>query len=111
MLDPQPSIEDGLALRIAGAVEEGLLCPGGRRPCLPFEGSIEPGDDGFAWVSGRLTDGVFVIDEQQPLPGRSPRDNSNRCPDQEVDNPPPGEVLEAQCIASIWPGPLAPAPT
>lgn len=93
--EPQPSPRDGLALRIAGSVEGELLCPGGRRPCLRFDGPIESGTDGTVWVSGRLADGVFVVDDQQSLPQRATRDYTNRCPDQELDGSPPIAVLEA----------------
>ncbi len=95
VLQPEPSQGDGLALRIAGPVEGELLCPGGRRPCLPLDGPIESGADGIVWVSGRLTDGVFMVDDQQSLPQRAARDYTNRCPDQEMDGSPPMAVLEA----------------
>jgi len=95
VLQPQPTQGDGLALRIAGPVEGELLCPGGQRPCLPFDGSIEPGTDGTVWVSGRLVNGVFVIDDQQSIPQSSVRDYANRCPDQEMAGSPPNDVLGA----------------
>lgn len=89
---PSPSSGDGLALRIAGEVQGGLLCPGGRRPCLPVDGEIEEGS-GWVWVSGRLTDEAFVVDDQRPLP-RVERDYGNRCDDPDIDGPPSGEVAE-----------------
>jgi len=49
----------------------------------------------MVWVSGRLTDGVLVIDEQRAVPGHSGRDDTNRCPGLEVDGSPPTAVLEA----------------
>ncbi|MEM7337482.1 MAG: hypothetical protein AAF467_02475 [Actinomycetota bacterium] len=86
---------EGLAVRIAGVVEGELLCPGGRRPCVPFDGAIEPDADGAAWVSGRIVDGVLTIDDQQPLPSDVPvRDYANRCADDDIGEPPPGEMLE-----------------
>lgn len=92
---PQPGQGDGLAVRIAGPVEGELLCPGARRPCLPFEGTAEPGSDGIAWVAGRLTGGALVVDDQQPVPGPGDRDYVNRCPGQEIADPPSMAVLEA----------------
>ncbi len=95
VVGPQPATGDGLALRIAGSVDGGLLCPGGRRPCLPFDGPVEPATDGTVWVSGRLVDGVLVVDDQQPIPQTSRRDYANRCPDQDLGGPPSGEMLES----------------
>lgn len=92
---PEPASGDGLAVRIGGQVNGDLLCPGGRRPCLPFEGSVEPAGDGSVWVSGRIVDGVLVVDDQQPIPDRLIRDYSNRCPDQDLAGAPPPETLEA----------------
>ncbi len=94
-LAPQPAQGEGLAVRIAGAIEGGLLCPGARRPCLAFEGSVEPGPDGIAWVAGRLAGGVLVVDDQQPIPEPGHRDYVNRCPGQEVAVAPSTGVLEA----------------
>lgn len=91
---PQPAEADGLALRLAGPVEGDLICPGGRRQCLPYQGTVEPGADGVAWVAGRLVDGTFIVDDQQPLPKRTTRDYSNRCPGEEL-QPPSMEVMEA----------------
>lgn len=85
----------GLAVRIAGVVDGELLCPGGRRPCLPVDGSIEPASDGTAWVSGHLTDEALIVDEQLTIPEPADRVFTNRCPDQEIDGQPPAEVVEA----------------
>lgn len=93
-LQPRPKQGDGLALRISGLVDGEVLCPGGRRPCLPFDGSIEPATDGTVWVSGRLADGAFVVDDQQPLLSVGRRDYANRCPGQEFAGSPSTAVLE-----------------
>ncbi len=92
---PQPAEGDGLAVRVVGPVNGELLCPGARRPCLPVEGSVEPGPDGVAWVAGRLTDGVLVVDDQRPLPEPDDRAYDNRCPDQEFPDGASMAVLEA----------------
>lgn len=90
---PLPAEGAGLALRVIGQIDGQLLCPGGRRPCLPIAGPVEPDSEGSVWLAGRLVDGVFVIDDQMALPGRVNRDYSNRCPD-EIAAPPPPEELE-----------------
>jgi hypothetical protein len=95
LLQPQPSEGDGLALRIVGRVEGELLCPGRRRPCLPFDGQIEPETDAAVWVAGRLANGVSVVDAQHSLPQHATRDYANQCSEQEIDGPPPMAVREA----------------
>lgn len=92
---PVPALGDGLAVRLAGTIDGDLLCPGGRRPCLPYQGDLQPEPDGAVWIAGRLTGGVLVIDDQLPLPDGPRRDYSNRCPDQVFIEAPSMELLEA----------------
>ena len=39
-----PGEGEGLTVRIMGELVDGLLCPGGARPCLAYEGEIADGD-------------------------------------------------------------------
>lgn len=92
---PQPDTAgDGLALRIAGTVEGNLLCPGGRRPCLRFTGSVDLGEGMTVWVAGRLHDGSFEVDDQRSPPEQAQRQYVNQCPDQDMSGSPSNEVLE-----------------
>lgn len=85
---------DALEVRILGEVQADLLCPGGRRPCLPFEGTVEPEGD-WAWVTGRLAGGVLSIDDQQPVPPDFiVPDYTNQCPGQDLGRVEAYEALE-----------------
>lgn len=99
----EPALDGaGLALRILGTVtrsdgaNDNLLCPGDRRPCIPFTGAIDAEAGERVWVVGRLLDGVFEVDDQRtPPPDFIPRDYSNQCPDQDIEGAPSEEVLIA----------------
>lgn len=71
-----------------------LLCPGDRRPCLPYSGSIAGEDGSIVWVAGRLLDGVFLVDDERSIPEQPRRIYENRCPDQDISGPPSNSILE-----------------
>lgn len=72
------AVDGGLAVRVAGVVTDGALCPGGHRPCLPLDREVAADADRRVIVTGRLVDGVLVIDGEEPIPTR-PRLDADEC--------------------------------
>lgn len=68
----------GLAVRVTGVVADGVLCPGGQRPCFTLDGDVEPDDGGVAQVVGELSGGVLRVTAQEPVPDLEP-DLGDRC--------------------------------
>ncbi|MEO1064010.1 MAG: hypothetical protein AAFZ07_21530 [Actinomycetota bacterium] len=74
----EPLAQGGLAVRVVGIVSDGALCPGGERPCLPLDGAVEPDEVDRIVVTGRLVDGVLVVDTHEQPVGRE-RLQADRC--------------------------------
>ncbi len=68
----------GLSVRVTGVVAEGVLCPGGQRPCFTLDGEVDADDAGLARVVGELAGGVLRVTAQEPLPDLEP-DFGDRC--------------------------------
>lgn len=74
--DPDPSIPDaaeipdgdGLAMRLTGAMVDGLLCPGGQRPCFAIDREVAADDDGRVRIVGRLVGDVVIVDAEEDVP-------------------------------------------
>lgn len=91
---PNPPAEgQGLTVIIQGDLVDGLLCPGGARPCLEFVGDL--GTAGTVRVQGRLFERLLWVDEQLEVPPAFVvPDYSNRCPDQDLGPVEAYETLE-----------------
>ncbi len=58
---------EGLTLRLTGELADGLLCPGGQRPCFSLDRQPET-TDGRVRLVGRLVDGVVIVASQEDVP-------------------------------------------
>lgn len=92
----EPPDGDGLALRLTGSVTDGLLCPGGQRPCFTLDRDVEPDADGRARLVGRLVDGTFIVESEQEVPSQDgPRSYPDRCEGKVTEGANQDDVFEA----------------
>ena len=66
-LTVEAPVGEGLTLRLTGEMADGLLCPGGQRPCFLLDRQPET-TDGRVRLVGRLVDGVVIVASQEEVP-------------------------------------------
>jgi len=95
-IDKPNAQSQGLLVRLRGRILGDMICPGDRRPCLQYDGSVSPNSERIALVVGRIVDGRLIIDEQLDLPSDTfDRDYAtNRCANQDIVEPPHGEWFD-----------------
>jgi len=59
---------NGLALRLTGEMADGLLCPGGQRPCFALDREPNNVVDGQVRLIGYLVDGVVFVESNETPP-------------------------------------------